>query len=374
MGSRVGGPVGKARTRVLHVVPGLGGGGIETFVSLMTDALGDDFEFSLHTWRNGITYEPPWPPLAVGPELDLARRGRALSRALRRYTPSIVHFYDPVPFLFGTYVVWLSRSRAHTILHGQGVYARGGSRSVLGRAAGRWAYGRCSRVLACSQYVADILRSNPNVPAERLCVLHNCADVSRFAAATPNTGLRERLNVQTGDTLGLFLGRLSIEHKGLDVLCQAMHMIPAHIRLRMALVGPGDLKGTASELEPPSRVTLHGPVYGDAATGLLKAADFFVYPSRAEAFGISIVEAMAAGLPVIATAVGGIPEIVEDGVSGLLVPPQDAQALAGAIERLVEHPEERAAIGARAHERAKRFDVKIIAGQLRDIYQRVLES
>lgn len=101
--------------------------------------------------------------------------------------------------------------------------------------------------------------------------------------------------------------------------------------------------------------------------------DVFVLPSIEEGFGITLVEAMAVGLPVVATNVGGIPEVVEQGVTGLLVPPADPAALAGSIERLLTNPEERQQFGLASYDRARdKFSRESMVSAVQGIYERLL--
>ncbi len=97
--------------------------------------------------------------------------------------------------------------------------------------------------------------------------------------------------------------------------------------------------------------------------------DIFVIPSREEAFGVAAIEAMAAGLPVVASNVGGLPEIVQDGETGWLVPPGDPQELAGQLRRLLLHPEERWRMGSQGHVYARtHFSEERMAAQIAEIY------
>jgi glycosyltransferase involved in cell wall biosynthesis len=101
--------------------------------------------------------------------------------------------------------------------------------------------------------------------------------------------------------------------------------------------------------------------------------DVFVLPSAYEGFGISIIEAMAAGRPVVATAVGGIPDIVVHGETGLLVPPADPAALASAVDTLLTNPRKAATFGARGRERAsERFSIEAVVRRHAELYESLL--
>ena len=107
----------------------------------------------------------------------------------------------------------------------------------------------------------------------------------------------------------------------------------------------------------------------------LQAADLGLFTSDSESFCLSILEAMCFGCPSVATRVGGIPEVVEDGVSGLLVPPGDAAGLARAVEALIADPTRRAAMGAAARRRAtERFSADVIVPRYEAIYRRVCHT
>src|SRR5207245_5777728 len=137
------------------------------------------------------------------------------------------------------------------------------------------------------------------------------------------------------------LGRL----KGVDVLLRAAATLPG---LLVEVAGDGPERPGLEAIDPSATFLGWQPRLDD----LLARWDVFALPSREEAFGIAALEAMAAGRPVVATRVGGLPELIEDGLTGLLVPPDDPAALAAALARLAADPALRARMGQAARERA----------------------
>jgi glycosyltransferase involved in cell wall biosynthesis len=161
--------------------------------------------------------------------------------------------------------------------------------------------------------------------------------------------------------------------KGLDVLLRALAEVAAHgVSFRACLIGPGRLLEThrqlATELGLADRVTIPGRV--EDVGRYFVAADVFVLPSLAEASGsVSVLEALQAGTPVIASACDGIPEDLADGSDALLVPPGDVQALALALRRLLTDPSLRARLaegGRRAHD--EHFSATRFVDSLRAVY------
>ena len=223
--------------------------------------------------------------------------------------------------------------------------------------------------------VAEAQRRRPwqRLMPRRTRVVHNAVDVSApVATATPPDEVRAALGLRRGDRLAVAVGRFSPE-KGLDVLLDALALDtdPPDGALNVALVGAGPerdaLEARVRRLHLQGRVTFvdHTPTPGD----YLRAADVVVLPSRSEGIPNVALEAMALGRPLVATAVGGTPEVVVDGRTGILVPAGDAPALAQAVRRVLTEPglAERLGREGRAHaERALSVDVR--CSQLRAIY------
>jgi glycosyltransferase involved in cell wall biosynthesis len=166
--------------------------------------------------------------------------------------------------------------------------------------------------------------------------------------------------------------------KRIDVLLRAAEII---VRRRpgviFVIVGDGGQRDLlkARAAVPPLSGHVHFTGLRDDVPDLLSAFDVFALSSDDEAFGISLLEAMAAGCPVVATAVGGIPEVVEDGRSGLLVPRRDPDRMAEVILSLLEAPEWAKAMGLRGRQIAReRFDVRRMVERVDALYQELLKE
>jgi glycosyltransferase involved in cell wall biosynthesis len=231
-------------------------------------------------------------------------------------------------------------------------------RRVLSRAADAVTFARVDTVAAVSEYVRERVRARFDLDRARTRVLYNGIDATRFR---PPPGLRRA----PGEATFVAVAHL-VPHKGIDVLLRAFARVPAPVRLRVVGDGPHlaalDALGRALGVSP--RVELLG--LRDDVPEILRGADACVHPTLAEGFGNAVAEAMASGLPVIATRAGGIPELVEAGISGLLVPPGDEDALAAAMARVAADPELRARLGEHARRRVlARFTVEAsVAGHL----------
>jgi 2-deoxystreptamine N-acetyl-D-glucosaminyltransferase/2-deoxystreptamine glucosyltransferase len=256
-------------------------------------------------------------------------------------------------------VVTVHCSVGHT-LRGRGLRTR--LLRGLGGRVERAALRRADAVLVLTGRAAAAVRAD-GVPADRVHVVPSGFDPALFAAAAPvalgGTG-RPRIG---------YVGRLAPQKRA-DLLVTAFGRMREEADL--VVVGDGPERERVARLAGAGpaarRTTLAGFVAHDRVPGVLAALDVLVLPSAYEEMGSVLVEAMAAGLPVVASAVGGIPEVVQDGVTGLLVPPGDADALAAALDRLVADPALRArlAAGARAH--ARRYAWPELAARVAAVY------
>lgn len=202
-------------------------------------------------------------------------------------------------------------------------------------------------VVAQGEFLAERLRAL-GVPAGRLHVICNGV---RLPDETPRS-TPEAASV-------VAMGSLTAK-KGFDVLLQAFSLVRQRLpQARLTIAGEGPegprLRELASSLGLTEAVLFAGLVTGDAKADLFARARLFVSSARREPFANANLEAMAMGKPMIATRVGGNPEMVEDGVSGLLVEPEDPDGLAEAIVRLLDEPERAEAMGRAARRRAEAF-------------------
>lgn len=196
------------------------------------------------------------------------------------------------------------------------------------------------QVVALSHDLGRLARETD--PSLRYTVIPNGVDIDRFRAAREPAG-------HEGPVRCIAVARL-VERKGLDDLLRALaRMERGRYRLEIVGSGPAEaaLRALATELRLDRLVRFTGALDHAGVAERLRQADLFTLPTRSESFGNAFAEAIASGLPIVGTTVGGVPEFVRHGEHGLLVPPRDPGALAAAIEQLGGDPERRRDIAAR---------------------------
>lgn len=220
-------------------------------------------------------------------------------------------------------------------------------------------------ITACSQNTLDDMEDYYGTPfGPRARVIYNGINLNEFAQDFPFQHPRPYI---------LGMGRL-VPQKGFDVLIRAFAQANVtNCDLLLAGDGPerAALETVACENGVQDRVCFLGRADRPTAVSLFQGCDFFVVPSRQEPQGIVNLEAMAAGKAVIASRVGGIPEVVQDGQTGLLVPGEDVEALAQAVTHLAADPGLRLRLGQAGRERAQQFAWPTIADQYLALYEQV---
>jgi phosphatidylinositol alpha-mannosyltransferase len=213
---------------------------------------------------------------------------------------------------------------------------------------------------AAARFVTDRL-------GDGVRVIPNGLDVARFANAAPAEDLPPGRRI-------LWVGRLDPQ-KGFPVAVRAFERLAGELPdLWFVVAGEGRDRSTLGELalEVRERVVVLGSVDRGRLPRYHAAADVLVSPAVAqESFGIVLVEAMAAGLPVVATGIPGYREVVDDGVEGLLVPPRDSVALAAALRRVLEDHELSKALGEAGRARARRYSWDVVGPEIEAVHAEV---
>jgi len=228
------------------------------------------------------------------------------------------------------------------------------------------------RYIAVSQANADYLKNTKRYPARKISVIHPGSDLTRFAHPHhPPANFKESMGFGPDDPLMLVVGRLEVQ-KGHEVLLRAMPEIRRRYpRVRLVCVGEGSLRSRlesqAQSLGIQDSVRFVG--YWPDIRDWLAVADLSVLPSFHEGMPVTPVESLAAGCPVVATAVDGTPEVVVHEKTGLTVPPGNARALAEAVCHLLDSPDLRGQLASKGHEWVLgRFSSSRMVERIQDLY------
>ena len=356
--------------RILQVCSVTTFGGGERHLADLSQAL---VSLGHDVYAASVDGSPLWTELSfLGKErtLALSRRNYVknvsrLARFVRAHDIEIVHAHAARDYHLASLVVRLA-SRAHLVLTRHTLFPlRSINRPILKNAG---------RVIAVSHAVAESLRQSGVVDSSKIAVVHNGIYVERF----------DRL-VAPADEGRMLVG--TVGHlapiKGHDVFIRAAALIAARRRdVHFVVIGEDkspqmqnrrSLENLVAELDLNTVVDLPG--WRDDIPAFLSSLTLFVSAARSEPFGLAIVEAMAAGLPVVAAASEGALEIIEDGVSGKLVPADDPEPLAKAINDLLDDPHERSRLGQNTRLAAReRFSLQRMASDTERVYGEVLGS
>ncbi len=237
-----------------------------------------------------------------------------------------------------------------------------------------WVDGHTHAHIAISHAVRDsMVARGESAPAD-VTVIPNGIPLPPAATRTAAEKIREELGVPPDAVFIVCASRLEPE-KDLITLLEAMPLLPASPPVKLAIAGAGameaELNGKVRDWELADCVSLLG--FRRDVLSVIAAADIFVLPSKAEPFGLVLIEAMAQGKPVVATAAGGPLEIVVSGVTGILVPPNSPAALADALRALILDPAKRTEMGRQGRKRfSEYFTADRMSKQTITLYRRVL--
>lgn len=306
-------------------------------------------------------------PLAPKTEMDLSAAWR-LSRVIKQVRPDIVHAHDPHGVAMAALALSMSTERAKPPL----VAARRVDFHLRGSALSRWKYRQVDCFICASEAIRRLLVSD-GVPEGRTVTVHEGIDPGRIAAAPP-AKLHEDLWLPHHAPIVGNVAAL-VPHKGQRHLIEAAALVVRHVPdARFVIAGEGELRPSLERQIREHRLEKHVLLAGfrPDVLSLHKAFDVFVMSSVTEGLGTSLLDAMACSKPIVATEVGGIPEVVVDGETGFLVPPRDHEAMAAAIVRLLRDADLRGRMGAAGLARVReRFSADRMVQETLRVYRRV---
>jgi glycosyltransferase involved in cell wall biosynthesis len=242
--------------------------------------------------------------------------------------------------------------------------------------ADRLLSGLTDRAIAVSASTRDFLVRERHVPAGRVRLIWNGAPLDEFAPVAPDVARQARQSLGVAeDTLVVgTIGRLSEQKGHRDLVEAAASLLAGRPNVQLVIVGDGDqmdaLKTQAAALGIASRVTLAG--HRADVPALLGAIDVFAISSTYEGTPLALFEAMAAGKAIVSTAVDGCREVLEHGVTALLVPPRDPPALAAALGRVVDDATLRRSLAGNARAASTRYDIRACVAGMEALYDEVL--
>jgi N-acetyl-alpha-D-glucosaminyl L-malate synthase BshA len=345
--------------------------------------ISSDPPFRLRGFEPGVRFhrvETPGYPLFREPQYLLALANR-LVEVSRSHDLDIIHAHYAIPHAAAAYLArQILRSTGTprvpclvTTLHGTDVTILGGDPSY--RETVSFCIDQSDGVTAVSESLRnDTYREMP--VRSRITVIPNFLDCG-FYGRKPNPELRSRLcPPEEWDKLVVHVSNFR-PVKQIGAVVRVFRGIRDRVRARLLLVGTGPERGNAAELVRELDLSPHVEMIGEEpeVTTLLSVADLFLLPSLKESFGLSALEAMACGVPVVASRVGGLPEVVVDGVTGFLHPPDRIDLMVASGIQILSDEALHARMSADAERLAiERFSASLVVPRYEAFYRQVLES
>jgi glycosyltransferase involved in cell wall biosynthesis len=310
-------------------------------------------------------------PIASRSEMDLSAAWR-LSRAVRRLRPDILHAHDPHAVAMGALALSLGASSRASGRAPALVSSRRVDFPLKGNSFSRWKYRQVDCFIAASEAIHQILLTD-GVSPDRVITVHEGIDLEHVLAAVPVNVHQEFWLPRHAPVVGNVAAL--VPHKGQRHLIEAARLVIQEMPdVRFVILGEGELREVLERQVREHHLEKHIllPGFRTDVLGCLKSFDVFVMSSVTEGLGTSLLDAMACSRAVVATNVGGIPEIVEDRRTGLLVAPRDHAAMAEAIVRLFGDNAARVRMGEAGLARVQaKFTVERMVAGTAAVYARV---
>jgi len=312
-------------------------------------------------------------PLAPRSEVDL-HAGWRLARLIGRLAPDVIHAHDPHGVAMAGMA--LSLDAASRWKQGRRAPALVASRRVdfhlKANSFSRWKYRQVDCFITASEAIRQMLIGD-GVPAGRTVTVHEGIDVERIDG-TPAVNVHEALWLPHGAPLVGNVAAL-VPHKGQRYLIEAAHLVVQKIPdARFVILGEGELRKHLEHLVREHHLEKHVllPGFRTDVVGCIKGFDLFVMSSVTEGLGTSLLDAMACRTAIVGTRAGGIPEVVDDGRTGLLVEPRDSHALAAAIVRMLTDAPMRRQMAAAGYARVREcFSVERMVAETAATYAKL---
>jgi glycosyltransferase involved in cell wall biosynthesis len=352
-------------TRLCHTISHLQANGHEVLIFSPNGGLAE--------FKGARIFSVDGFPLPLYPELKLAIPRPEIGKALETFRPDLIHIVNPAVLGLGGlfYSKWLRLplvASYHTHLP-----------EYLKYYGLSWLEGLLWELLKAGHNQAQLnlctstamVETLSNKGIERTALWQRGVDIETFHPRLRSDAMRQRLSQGHPDSpLLLYVGRLSAE-KEIDRIKPVLATIP---QARLALVGDGPHRQDLERHFAGTATHFVGYLGGQELGAAFASADAFVFPSRTETLGLVLLEAMAAGCPVVAARSGGIPDIVQDGVNGYLFDPNDDRGAMTATQKLLANPAERDTLRHNARQEAERWGWAAATLQLEQYYQQVLTS
>ena len=360
------------RIRVTHLVTSMDIGGLEMVV-LQLLRLRNQSTFDMRLMCLDGEGAMAQQVRALGVEIEdlgcgnlrLPGRIAIVRKRLRETGTDVVHTHNMAPHLLGVGAKLLGRTPVlvHT-KHGRN-YPKWRKRVLLNRCAS-W-FTDC--VVCVSNDAATVARSIERVAAGRLRVIRNGVDLEEFNRSAPDG--------RSATPRAIHVARLH-SVKDQATLLRAVRLVAdVHPAFHLDIVGDGPKRQTLEDLIGQLGLRKHVTLWGfrQDVSSLLRKADFFILSSISEGISLTLLEAMASGLPIVATDVGGNREVVADGTTGLLVPPRSPEQLAGAILQLLNDPARIRQMGIAARQRVEdEFNLRTVVSEYENLYIKLLNE
>ena len=324
------------------------------------------------SWKGARVVGVPAMPLPLYPELKLALPRPSVSEALEAFRPDLIHVVNPA--VLGLGGIWLAKTRGiplvasyHTHLPKYLEHYGMGMLEPLLWELLKAAHNQAQLNLCTSTAMVDELSAKG---IQHTALWQRGVDTELFRPDLRSEAMRQRLHGPYDDTgnLLLYIGRLSAE-KQIERIRPVLEALPG---TRLALVGDGPYRQQLERLFEGTPTTFVGYLAGEELASAYASGDAFLFPSSTETLGLVLLEAMAAGCPVVGARRGGIPDIVSDGVNGFLYDPDEVGSLTTAVANLLGEADTRRALRLAAREEAERWGWAAATEQLRGYYRQVL--